>query len=101
MAANKADYKMINYYFLLQLNMIIRGIFSDKAEHIFHTLKSSFIKRPRSENIKIKCLSLFLQEIEYVNKVMYSRVEFYASKRAASPAVTAYKVALQASKFVL
>ncbi len=98
LAANEADYKMTSCYFLLRLNMIVRGISPDEAKHIFHTLESSFIKRPGSENVKSKCLSLFLRETKYVNKVMHSRVEFYASKWAASLAVAMYKAALQASK---
>ncbi len=99
LAANEADYKMTSRYFLLQLNMIVCGISPDEAEHIFHTLESSFMKRPGSENVwGSKCLSLFLRETEYVNKVIHSRVEFYASKWAASLAAAAYKAALQASK---
>ncbi len=80
LAANEVDYKMTSRYFLLWFNIIVHGISPDEAEHIFHTLESSFMKRPGSENIKSKCLSLFLQETKYINKVMHSRVEFYASK---------------------
>ncbi len=74
--------------------MIVRGISSDESEHIFHTLKSCFMKCPRSENVKSKCLSLFLQEIEYINKVIHSCIELYASKWAASPATAVYKIVL-------
>ncbi len=92
-AVNEADYKITPCYFFPQLDMIICGISPDKAEHIFHTLESSFMKRLGSENVKSKCLSLFLRETKYLNKVMHSRVKFYASKWPLSPAAAAYKAA--------
>ena len=98
MAANEDKYKINAQYLLLQLNFIVQGISKDEAELIFYALEFSFMKRPGAKAVKARCFSAFLQEVEYVNRIMQARVEYYATKWARLPAVEMYKTALQASK---
>ncbi len=56
------------------------------------------MRRPGNNDSKTRCLSAFLREAEYANKVMHSRLEYYACKWAASPVAAKYKSAINAAK---
>lgn len=79
-STNKEEYKITLRYFFYWLNMIGRGIFLDEVEQLFLYLEVSFMRRLGNDNLKIRCLLAFLKEAEYINKVMYAWVEYYASK---------------------
>lgn len=79
-AANENKYKINTQYFLLQLNFIVQGILKDEVGLIFYALEFSFIKRLRTKAVKVRCFSAFLWEVEYVNRIMQARVEYYATK---------------------
>lgn len=100
MAANKDEYKINRQSFLLQLNFIVQGISKDEAELMFYVLEFNFIKRPEAKVVKARCFSAFLREVEYVNRIMQVRIEYYATKWARLPAGEKYRTALWASKKV-
>lgn len=94
MAANEDKYKINARYFLLRLNFIVRGISKDEAELMFYALEFSFIKRPGAEAVKARCFFAFLRKVEYVNRIMQARVEYYATKWVRSSAAEKYRTAL-------
>ena len=52
------------------------------------------MREPRNDDMKTRCFLVFLKEVEYVNKVMYPQLKYYACKWAASLAAAKYKSAI-------
>lgn len=69
---NKEEFKIILKYFFYWLNIIVWEIFLNQVKQLFLYLETSFIKQRKNDNLKTRCLLVFLKEAEYINKVIYA-----------------------------
>ena len=97
-SGNEQEYKINVWYIMLQMSLIVRGIFLDKVEAIFDTCVPTFITCSSSVSAHDHCLRHLLQESNYVNRTIQACINFYARKWVESPAGIHYKSLLKNQK---
>lgn len=90
-AANEPEFQLQARYFMLRLNLIVKGISLDEVEAIFSACVPAFVIRSATFTARDCCISVLIRENNYVNRVMAARVMFYAQKWVESPIGVQYK----------
>lgn len=90
-SGNEQEFEINAQYFILRMNLIVRGISPNKAEAIFMACIPTFVTRSSSDAAKAHCLGILVRESNYVNWIMHARITFYAKKWVESPAGVVYR----------